>query len=327
VLEYFWTDRMPLREIFIKWLSTDEALTGQGAGTEVALDRIGQYVLRWSIRRNKLDLLEKVILAWAGNSKLAQAAENLMTAAGLDANLGKSMRDRMLTWARSDQAIPIKLVVARVCGGPLGDVHPGLMLYRIGCLADTPDPAISREVKNAVRSMWLTTRIRERIRKELSAWYSSDNEAKRAAARNSFAAIAGLVDASGFPIALAGKGAWSQSPETGTKDFLVRGWRCIFDKPQPGEESANSFSAWMNAAASSEPTRTVVHDIYASAVYSSHDDVFSDRRYTTLSHLLYRWEPAGAQSDDRTELRDKFLETILRLDPLRYSPQETRPIQ
>jgi hypothetical protein len=324
VLEYFWTDRMPLREAFIRWLSTDKALTGQGKDAEAVLERIGQYVLRWSIRRNKLDLMEPVITAWAETGKLVQAAENLMTAAGLDANLGKSMRDRMLTWAKPDQgSIPVKLVVARACGGPLGKMYPSIMLYRIGYLAGIPDPKISAEVKDAVRSMWDNTGVRERIRKEIMAWYSSDNEARRTAARNSFAAIAGLVDDSYFPIALQpDRGGWRQPPMAGTEDFLVRGWRCIFDKPQPSEDCANSFSAWMDAAIRSEQAQVAVYNIFASAVYSQLDDTFSDRRYTTLSHLLYRWEPANRHPGERAELRDAFLETILRLDRLRYPPRE-----
>lgn len=325
VLEYFWTDRMPLREKFINWLSTDEALISEGEDTRATLERIGQYVLRWSIRRNKLDLMEQVIIAWAGNSKLAQAAENLMTAAGLDANLGKSMRDRMLTWAKPDQgSIPVKLVLARACGGPLGNVYPSIMLYRIGYLAGILDSKISAEVKNAIRSMWGNAEVRERIRKEITGWYSSDNEAKRTAARNSFAAIAGLVDDSHFPITLRPDREWRQSHGARTEDFLVRGWRCVFDKPQPSEEYANSFSVWMDAAVGSEQNRAIVYNIFASAVYSPQDDNFSDRRFTTLSHLLYRWEPASRPPNERTELRDAFLVTILRLDPLRYPPRETR---
>jgi hypothetical protein len=58
ILEYFWTDRMHLRTEFVSWLSTEEALNKGDQEAEAAAERIGQYVLLWSIRRNSFDLVD-----------------------------------------------------------------------------------------------------------------------------------------------------------------------------------------------------------------------------------------------------------------------------
>lgn len=324
ILEYFWTDRMHLRDRFINWLSTDEALTKRDQDAEAAIERIGQYILLWSIRRNKLDLIEKVIKAWAESKKLSGAAEKLMTAAGLDPVLGKSMRERMLTWARNETVL-VKLVVARACGGPLGRVYPGIMLFRIGELADSEDPEIAKAVKAAMRSLWDISRTREGIRKEILKWCSSDSRLRQAAARSSFTAIAGLVDESGFPVALPLNADSEYQTSAGeADDFSIRGWRCILDYPRPGGEAIYSFSTWMDTAATSERAYAAVRDIFTGAVYRSADDHFNDRRHTTLSHLLYSWAPASTESPEKMQIRDDLLETVLRLDPLRRPREEAQ---
>jgi hypothetical protein len=316
ILEYFWTDRMHLRTEFVSWLSTEEALNKGDREAEAAAERIGQYVLLWSVRRNSLDLIEKVTRQWAENKNLSAAAENLMTAAGLDPVLGKSLRDRMLDWARNETT-PMKVVVARACGGPLGRVHPGVMLYRIAALADSGEREVTNAIKDAMRRLWDIPRIRERIRKEMATWYSSPVEARRTAARNSFAAIAGLTDESNVPVTLPpGRNGEYRAP-TAEEDFSIKGWRCVLDDPRPSDEAVHSFSTWMDAATASEETYASVRDVFTAAVYSSEDDHFNDRRHTTLMNLLYTWTPASTESPEKARTRDSLLETVRELDPLR----------
>jgi hypothetical protein len=321
VLEYFWVDRMHLREPFIMWMN-ELSLGSRGAVVDVIVDRVGQYVLRWSIRRNKLDSLEKVIIAWARLKKLAPAAEALITLAGLDSSLGRAMRDRMLAWAKSDQEDmnPVKIIVARACSGPLGLIYPRVMLFRIGHLAATEDPSVAEAVKDAVRTLWDLPKARDGIRTEIVNWYASSNDAKRRAARRTFAALAGLTDdPSGGPLLLlTANPLQAKSLTDETRSFLIQGWRCVLDEPLVGEDVVHAFAEWMEAALDTEAMQIIIRDIFADAVYAPEDAVFNDRRYTTLSDLFYTWAPTTVEVAARAALREAFLYHVRTLDPLRH---------
>jgi hypothetical protein len=317
VLEYFWADRMHLREAFIAWMNA-LALSNQGDVSDSIVGRLGQYVLRWSIRRNKLDSLEKLITAWARDRRFVPAAETLITGAGLDPSLGRLMRDRMLAWAKSDQedTKPLKLMVARACSGPLGKIYPKVMLLRLGYVAGTDNQDVADAVKDAVRALWGLPKARERIRIDIIDWYDSEDDAKIRAARGTFTALAGVTDNSdGSPLLLAPPADQVQSK---ARDFLVEGWRCVLDEPVSNDETMRSFGIWMNTALTSQSAQDILWKIFADAVYKSVDEDFNDRRYSTLSDLLYSWQPAGGEITTRTLLRDSLSSYVRKLDPLRH---------
>jgi hypothetical protein len=324
VLEYFWADRMHLREAFMTWMNA-LALSRRGDVANSLVERLGQYVLRWSIRRNKLDSLEDLITAWVGNRSFIPAAEALITAAGLDPVLGRPVRERMLAWSRSDQeeANPLKFIIARACGGPLGKLYPKVMLLRLGYAAGTDNVEVAEAVKYAVRSLWELPKARDRIRNDITSWYGSNDSVKRRAARRTFATLAGLTNTvDGRPLLLAStaEGMRVSQPSDEPKSFLVEGWRSILDEPVPNDETIGAFTQWMDAALHSSFVQEALWQIFADAVYKLGDEDFNDRRYSTLSDLLYTWQPTVRESSNRAAARESLLSHIRKLDPLRHPP-------
>jgi hypothetical protein len=316
VLEYFWVDRMHLREAFISWMNA-LALNSQGDVTDSIVGRLGQYVLRWSIRRNKIDILEKLITAWAKDRRFIPAAETLIAGAGLDPSLGRIMRDRMLAWARNEQedSIPLKLMVARACSGPLGQIYPKVMLLRLGYVAGTDDPEVADAVKDAVRALWGLAKARERIRTDIIGWYDSGDATKCSAARRTFTALAALtVPSGGTPLLLAPKELSTEKAQ----EFLVEGWRCVLDEPVSNDETRRTFAIWVDNAHASQSAQAILWKMFADAVYNLVDEDFNDRRYSTLSDLLYTWQPTGGEATTRTLLRESLLSYVRKLDPLRH---------
>jgi hypothetical protein len=320
VLEYFWIDRMHLREPFIAWMANLPLSTAE-ATANVTADRIGQYVFRWSARRNSLNVLEKLITTWSRHRQLAAAAEELITAAGLDESLGKAMRDKLLSWAKDDEEVEpaTKVAVARACGGPLGFMYPKMMLLRIGYLASTATPAITEAVKESVRSLWDLPSIRPRIRSEIANWCDSGNLTRRDVGRYTFAALALLMNTERggplllFPAEHDEPGLISDSE----RSFFSQGWRSIFDEPRLSDDAVHAFCAWMDSALASAEAREAVLGVFISAVYGPGDEHFSDRRHVTLYNLLFRWEPASGEINSRTAMRDELLQEVRALDPLR----------
>jgi hypothetical protein len=324
VLEYFWADRMHLRQTFISWMST-LPLRYEGALAEAVVGRIGVYVLRWSVQHNNLHLLNTVVTAWADHEKLAPNAEALVTAAALDAVTGKAMRDQMLDWAKDERVpVQVKTVIARVCGGPLAAVYPKMMLLRLGYLARTAEPATADAVRDAMRSLWQVPELRRRIRAEIIEWCKTDQIARQDAGRRTFTALIRLGNgADGLPLLLFNprttQGVTLPDEE---RRFLVLGWRTILDRKQPDEDAIGAFAMWMDAALSSTAAQPAVLEIFTAAVHESDTEDFSGRRQVTLIKLAFAWQPVVDPSDTRTLLRDTLLERVATLDPVRHTADQ-----
>ncbi len=191
------------------------------------------------------------------------------------------------------------------------------MLLRLGYIAGTDDPEVANAVRDAVRALWVHPKVRERIRTDITTWYGSGDHAKMRASRRTFAALARLIDANSAPLLLANQAREGLSSDK-ARSFVVEGWRCLLDEPVPTDETVDAFVIWMDAAVGMESSRAALCAVLADAVYRSADEDFNDRRYSTLSDLLYTWQPAGGEPTPRSVLREYLLNYVKKLDPLRH---------
>jgi hypothetical protein len=325
VLEYFWVDRMNLRDTFVSWMSM-LPLEHKGALHQAVIDRIGEYVLRWSIKRRRLKLLEDVVRKWASSRELAAEAEALITVASLHPTLGKITRDRILELARSDPETDgeLKRVLARACGGELGRIYPKMMLLRLGYLARTADAGVAEAVKNAMGTLWNVPEIRSRIRTEIKDWCTGRDVARREAGRRSFLALARLSNGEdGSPVLLKMDGSDFISISDDEKSFLVDGWRAVLDAQEKFRDAIETFNAWMDFALHYFAAKEHVVDIFCLAVHRPYEEYYSGRRHVTLTKLLFSWQPNDTAASEKTELRDQILARSIASDPWQTGSRES----
>lgn len=318
ILEYFWIDRMHLRESFITWMCRTSLHIEEDLADDV-LNRIGQYVLRWSAKQEKIDALERLLIAWSKEPKLAPAAVELLTVAGLDLSLGRTTRERMLIWARSDNAdnASIQSVAAKACGGPLGQMYPKMMLLRLSYLATTSDPAVRQAVKDSVQAMWAIPSARPRICTDLANWLASDNKTLRAAGRATFIALAELVRAQEIPLLLEDYQLEQARLDGATRTVVIRGWRSILDEPATSDEAQPAFNRWMDSALADSRIQELVTSLLLHAAYTQEDEVWNARRHVTLARLLFTWSPPDASRGVR--LRDGLIAASSHRDPFQQA--------
>ncbi|MBF9128158.1 hypothetical protein I0C86_03995 [Plantactinospora sp. S1510] len=324
VLDYFWLDRIHLRDRFMDW-ATRLPVDQQGLAAQNTAERVGQYLLRWGINQDDLTLIEGTISIWSRHNHIYNAAVALMTAAALDTSLGSKMRIKMLSWAKSESAedLPVKSVVANVCGGPIGLIYPKLMLYRLGYLAKTADSQLRGEVGAATASLWAHVELRERIRVGITKWLDSSNDLERAAGRRMFLALACLSDSqSGLPSLLSQAGQNVVDALPRDRAFLVRGWRALLNQRHVEAEVGEAFTLFLETALSYPQCQAFLLNVFVEALHDPVDGRFHATRRVALDNLAFRWQPSSPDNrfSHRHALRDDLIMLASSFDPLLPSP-------
>ncbi|WP_152476715.1 hypothetical protein [Nocardiopsis salina] len=312
IIEYFWVDRMHLRPKFINWLVDTSKNKGGNYDSET-FERMGDYILRWSSQRRDIGDLEKILFAWSSNENLRHSAQDLLTAAAFDPEIGRQVRDKMLTWSKSTNTNDVHLqsVIAHACGGPLGTVFDRVMIYRLGHLVESPDQQVKEASLKSFETLWSAEHTRPRIRDTITQWLTGNDPSRREVGLSSFIAIARVTN--GFRTA-----ANSQDAQTGEWSFYAAGWKAALEKKPRRTNIDTAFALWMSNALISNIDEAVCTRIIEESIRSSASSgQVTGNRISALTRMLFVWAPASV-SDDRAGVRDRIIERASGLDPIRH---------
>ncbi|MFF5213351.1 hypothetical protein [Streptosporangium sp. NPDC000396] len=327
VLDYFWIDREHLQEEFLVWLRT---LVHQSDldddATMAVINRIADYAVRWTRRKNDFKLVADLMRSWSDAEKLRPFAVQLATSIALSSDLGRKMRDLLLQWSKREaergirRSTPgLQRVVAQICGGELGRVYPKLAVTRLAYLADVADSKTMNDVLSAVKSLWCEADARTELLESVSALIDADDAARRRRGVNAFLSIAGISDDSGdTPLILSHAHA---NPEDTTISRLVTCWRAVLDAPNSGLEDQKIFRAWMNAAASDPTLSSLTIEIIYRAAVGEAGNRISRSRLVRLGELRGAWRTLDEKEWDpaRHDVFQVLQEKIQDIDPLNTS--------
>jgi hypothetical protein len=265
VLDYFWIDRQHLREQWMAWMTQHAASLRQG-GALVA-SRIAAYVLRWCVRHKDISMLTDILTRWAdaAGATMRAIVLDLLTAAALDSDIGLATREKLLDWSKpgSVASTALREVTAQVCGGPLGELYPKIVFYRLGRLAESTDERVVAAVQTAITSLWRNTTIQHDIMDTVSLWCSGSETHRKNAGMRVFLALAHLTESEHrAPVLLAQLSA----AESRASKLFESGWAAVVDlRPDPAG-AGETLRAWVSASADTAPWQVLLDDALVAAV-------------------------------------------------------------
>lgn len=314
VLDYFWGDRQHLQSELVGWMCT-QALNAAADGSSGIVDRVATYVLRWTLRSRDLKFLVQVAESWSEHPDLMPATAGLLTAVALDPNVGKAVRDQLLDWAKPEKSYrsSLRRLVATVCGGDLALVHPKLMIFRLGNLAQNEDATVTALVQEKIAYLWQQPRLRTEILNQIRTWLNAQDRTQMAG-RTIFLMLTELKQ-SETPELLA------HSAQTGDPalEVAARGWRAILeDSAFEPERRRKSVFSWLDAAAFAHQLRSALFTIATNATAPRHaEDENACARLTMLGDLCYwRDQPSVSDPSAVADLYDSLSKRLI--EPDRY---------
>ncbi|MFI9552770.1 hypothetical protein [Nonomuraea endophytica] len=304
ILDYFWIDRQHLREKFIEWMcslpSSLDTLIAQEA-----VERITAFVLKWTLRQQDISQLKTIAKVWGARKELREAAAQLITVAALDPQLGRNVRDLILTWAqgKDNATADMQILVAEICAGQLATFYPIRALYRLGYLVQSPDDHVANAATNAISVLWEREEIRTTLLVEVGKWCRSNNSAQHQAGADAFLALAALsTTADERPSLL----IYSSGNEH-LADAISSGWQAVLEDPDSAKVSS-ALASWFNAAVAHPELATPIQDLLVTSARGHAPELPDDRRRVSLTTYLYAWQPAFAP--DTGQLRTAFREGV-----------------
>ncbi len=300
VLEYFWLDRQHLRDRFLDWVANLPTRQPEDAGAVRVAERVAPLILRRIFATRNVTRLKEVVSTWARMRSLHRPAAQLLLAASLHDEIGSSVRQALLSWARQNDT-DLKIIVAHVCGGDLVDVRPTDAIYRLAVLGETQDAAVTELVSAAVRRLWLSEHHAQMQRFVIYHSGADRTEASRRAGAALMALLGRqLVDG---PVPTL----------TGDHDkMLTTGWTALLDVLPAAAEAA--LSPWFDAAEQSNEWRVRLGILLAAAVRGH--GVGAGTRAAHLSTALYAWQPVEDDAPQRQAVRDSLYGEVLEKVPL-----------
>ncbi|WP_157099562.1 hypothetical protein [Microbispora sp. ATCC PTA-5024] len=327
VLDYFWIDRQHLQDKFVTWMCGLPVDLGE-VEAGVATERITGYVIKWTTRRGKLDLLVNLVEKWAPLNKVRGSTCELITAIALDAHVGGQARSLLLAWAKGERgATPdIQVLVANVCGGPLSRFYPRQMLTRLVYLAQTPHSAVAQAVADALRTLWQQPKIREQVLQQLVKWCLDVDVVRKAAGAEAFLALASLIEDDGVPSLLAYAYHSYDKPGAPYPVALDRGWQASLESSTSAISSV--LNQWLDAAVAAPVLQPLVEQSLTTAARGYDPNHPDERRVVKLSSLLFGWQPANQDPEvgERIALRDRILARLYTSNRLRTAAALYKPM-
>ncbi|GIL30805.1 hypothetical protein [Actinocatenispora comari] len=259
VLDYVWADRPHLQTNLLKWMC-DESLR---VPEDPALsDRVVAYVLRWTLRSKDLCHLKEVAYSWSSYPELRSRAVDLFTAAALDSELGKAVRDLLLDWSKpeADVSGDLRALTAEICGGHLALVYKKMMLFRLGNLASIEDDRISQAAQHKISSLWDNVKLRSEIVSHVLRWLSSKDRTIEAG-RSTFTVLMSINEQdTQIPAILS---YVSTNPEQ--LDALARGLRVVLEYSPLEREVSLALWSWLTAATRNVEVRQIFESLAVAA--------------------------------------------------------------
>jgi hypothetical protein len=259
VLEYIWADRPHLQTNLLKWMC-DESL--RVPDDSALSDRVAAYVLRWTLRAKDLRYLKEVAYSWSPYPQLRSKAADIFTAAGLDSDLGKPVRDLLLDWSKPeiDLSGDLRELTAEICGGHLALVYKKMMLFRLGKLASIEDGRVSQAAQRKISSLWDNTNLRSEIVSHVLGWLSLKDRTAEAG-RSTFAVLMGINERdTRIPAILSYASA---NPEQ--LDALAGGLRTVLEYAPLEREVSQALWSWLSAATKDVEVRQTFERLAVSA--------------------------------------------------------------
>ncbi|MET8366290.1 hypothetical protein ABZU53_22275 [Micromonospora sp. NPDC005194] len=327
VLHYFWIDRPLSRQAFLSWIAQAPLTATReiqklspGSSTTDRTSRavrMASFALRWATRQRRPDYLEEIVVSWHGQTDLWPAAVDGLTRACFDPLIGRETHNLLLNWAKRPDLALLEAVSA-VCAGDFGRAYPGKALVRLGHVAGSRDPRVAEIVRKAVQTLWLEQSLNSALMNEILKWCTANDEARRAAGRRAFGALAELPseDDKALP-ALISPGAGIETPLADWPDVdsglwladLACGWRSILQSPAARTEAAAAGRLWFDACLVHPEVKSTIFYVFRRAVSEPGDDG-SGLQHQILD-LLYDWQPADDQAADRVGLRHALTDLLL----------------
>ena len=318
VIDYFWVDRQHLQTLFLTWICRlPLTLRAGDPGTaEAVAARIAGYVLRWTTRNGRLKLLREVVWDWALHTPLRTTLVDLLTAAALDLGIGRSVRDELLEWAKEgNRVVPVevKALTAQVCGGALARIYPKVALYRLAQLAACADPGVVESVEAAINNLWRNTGIRGQLVDQVTAWCDGTDTVRRQAGTRAFLSLAVAHD----PITKRPELADLSSGRLRYAQLLTIGWRAVLTDRLDDMLAGDALSVWLDAILRQPQLLPPLEQVLITVVRGVDKRDIDHRRFTRLTVLLFRWQPALAQDTDprRADLRDRIHQSLIDVRP------------
>lgn len=290
VLDHVWEDRPFFQGRLTEWLQN---LPG---------DRPAEVLLYLAMRHDRPDLVWNTVGKWARQEP--DQAVQLLTEAATSEELGRAVRARMYDWARGAE-VPLQLVVAKVCGGPMADVFDRVALTRLRNLAKRADGQVAEAVIDALADMVVRPRLTGPVLSEIVKWIEEGPEQARETGARSFTRIAALRTEAGqlrlIPM-LREMPAFT--------DVVGRAWRGTLRTPSVRGEAVSVGVTWLDEAHRGQSDRETVHRVFAAICGTSKD-------IALLHELLYHWaRTAPDDGADRVSYWNELMQVISRLDPL-----------
>ncbi len=264
ILDYYWRDRPDDHDKFIDWLTRlPQSSTFEPEDRAALTERVFEVLFDLIMTRDRLDKLGDVVDAWSSREESTAFAWSLLDAASLHPRVGRDVHQLMLRWSKAPTGFQRRRAVAAVCGLEFGRLHTEKALVRLKHAADSDDPVVVEEVERAVLALWKEPAVARVLLKRVTGWASDETAKHVMAARNIFAAVAGLP-----------------SPTDSTRpDLLVRamsseedmklvseGWRCLLVSAMDSADLGRALHPWFEAGQSAPAVADDVESVLERAV-------------------------------------------------------------
>lgn len=321
ILDFVWADRPHLQKEILKWMCSEAQIAPDDAAIS---NRVATYVLRWTISTKDLRYLREVADAWSPHPKLRSRAVELFTAAALDSELGKRVRELLLEWSKPDTDVSadIRELTADICGGHLALIYKKMMLFRLGNLACIDDARVAQAARNKIASLWGNASLRGEIVSHVLQWLSS-NDRTIEAGRSTFAVLMGIsekdVDTSALLSYLLA------NPEQ--LDVLARGLRVVLEHSPLEQDVVRSLWAWLNAAAKEVRTYQILERFMVAASAPRGPNDYDAQARIALVESTFLWAHNCAAEDQTVaeRLSRDIAKVLMSRDPYSNMWEDNAP--
>ncbi len=323
VLEHVWTEHYDLRPALCEWFA--QVPLGAVAGLD-QLD-VERFADRFTDLLDHHDgrSLVDVTNAWITSPKLSRLLESLavrvLGRASVKDGIGRQVRDQLYVWSRARGDQGRQVVVAKVCGGELGQRFPRNALVRLKHLAGNDVDGVTSAVVDAVTSIAYGRSV-PTVLGYLAGWVDQAPPLRLTVLRAALRTVLATDEqADWLATAAPARETTRLVDRVREASSVVEFWRRALADDVSSADSAELVRAWLDAtAAVVDPLRReMLVELLVDAVAG---DLW---RIGVLYHTVRRWS-GGATSvaltgDDRIDhIRAHLLTRLDETDPL-LSPQ------
>ncbi|MEU7016169.1 hypothetical protein [Streptomyces sp. NPDC046385] len=254
ILRHLWNEFPTQHDLLTAWA------VGVAANRSIPEDDArlaSEALLRLAVRRHDRYVLDALATGLTGPRRTL--AVEALTKAATDVELGRYVRDRLLTWAESSNAGKLDLVVD-VCGGPWGLEQPALALTRLGKAAGGMDFAAGKLI-DAFRK--LVRQTPGLVDKTVAQWLKKHGtEAGEKALRRALGAFLALVSSDeGTDLVL------DSAREADNRDHFVLAWQSLLSTDEAMAPVLDQLTRWQKRFEYDEDRRdaaiTLLAEVFA----------------------------------------------------------------